>query len=99
MRSFILALAAAGMLVPLAGAEARGPHQSREQDAAYRARQQGEILPLAAIRARVQIPGADFIGADFDSGARVYRLKFMRGRQVIFVDVDARSGRVLGRSF
>jgi hypothetical protein len=39
--------------------------------------------------------GADFIGADFDG--RVYRLKFMRGAEVIWVDVDARTGQVLSR--
>lgn len=66
-----------------------------EQDAAYRANQQGQILSLPEIRSRVRIPGADFIGAEFDG--RIYRLKYMRGGEVIWIDVDARSGRVVGR--
>ena len=92
-------LLAAGLAVSAFPADARrgdprGLHM-REQDRAYRATQQGEILPLPMIRARIRIPGAEFIGAEFDG--RVYRLKYMRGDEVIWVDVDARSGRVLGR--
>ena len=49
--------------------------------------QQGRILPLPQIRARIRVPGADFIGAEFDG--RVYRLKYMRGSDVIWIDVDA----------
>jgi hypothetical protein len=62
---------------------------------AYRQAQQGEILPLPEIRARVRVRGADFIGADFDG--RIYRLKFMRGGEVIWIDVDARTGQIIGR--
>lgn len=97
MRFLVLAVAI-GLAVPVPGAAATGPQQSRDQDAAYRARQQGEILSLTAIRARIRIPGAQLIGAEFDPAALVYRLKFMRGSDVIFVDVDARNGRVLARS-
>ena len=86
---FLLAAASLAMLA--APAEARGLQTVREQDAAYRAAQQGRILPLPVIRARIRIPGAQFIGAEFDG--RVYRLKFMRGDEVIYVDVDARTGR------
>ena len=88
-------LAAAGLAVLAAPAEARGLQTVREQDAAYRAAQQGRILPLPVIRARIRIPGAQFIGAEFDG--RIYRLKFMRGTEVIWIDVEAHSGRVVGR--
>lgn len=88
-------LAAAGLALVAASADARGLQSMREQDAAYRAAQQGEILPLPMIRARIRIPGAQFIGAEFDG--RVYRLKFMRGTEVIWIDVEARTGRVVGR--
>ena len=43
----------------------------------------------------MRMPGAEFIGAEFDG--RVYRLKFMRGADVIWIDVDARTGRIVGR--
>lgn len=89
-------LFAAGFAVSAVPAEARGGLQNvREQDAAYRAAQQGRILPLPMIRARIRIPGAQFIGAEFDG--RIYRLKFMRGTEVIWVDVEAHTGRVVGR--
>ena len=98
MRSFALfALFAA--LVPAVSADAqnrgnmRAPHQ-RDQDAVYHGRQQGDILPLPVILSRVQVRGAQFIGADLEGS--VYRLTFMRGPDVIRVHVDARTGRTLG---
>ena len=42
--------------------------------------------------------GAQYIGVDFDPGSAVYTLKFLRGGAVIWVDVDGRSGQVLGRT-
>ena len=79
--SLVLALAAP------ASAQRSGAVRG-EQDAAYRAMSQGEILPLAQIRARIN-------GVEFDG--RIYRLKFMRGSELIWIDVDARTGRVIGR--
>ena len=94
MRPLFL-LAALGLTLSGHASEARGLQSMRDQDAAYRATQQGRILPLPMIRARIHIPGAQFIGAEFDG--RVYRLKFMRGSEVIWIDVEASTGRVLGR--
>jgi uncharacterized membrane protein YkoI len=92
-------LAAAMLLAAPADAQERRPRLSAtrggEQVEAYRQAQQGEILPLPEIRARVRVRGADFIGADFDG--RIYRLKFMRGGEVIWIDVDARTGQIIGR--
>lgn len=42
--------------------------------------------------------GADYIGAEYDGGMGRYRLKFMRGGSVIWVDVDGRTGAVVGRA-
>jgi hypothetical protein len=92
MRALFLLVAAAAMTAM--PADARGL-QGREQDAAYRAAQQGRILSLPTIRARIRVPGAQFIGAEFDG--RVYRLKFMRGSEVIWIDVEAHTGRIIGR--
>lgn len=98
MRNF-MAIAALGLalVLPTVGAEA-GAQRMRDQDAAFRAMRQGQILPLSAIIERVHVPGAEYIGADIDSRGTVYRLKFMREGRVIFIDVDARTGRILGRS-
>ena len=87
----ILVATAAALLTAPADAQRRG----REQDAAFQAMQEGRIMPLGAILARVRIPGAQYIGAELNGP--VYRLKYMRGGEVIWVDVDARNGRILGR--
>ena len=91
---FLLPLAAASLIASPALADARG--LQRDQNAAYRAMQQGRILSLPEIRARIRVPGADYIGAEV-IGPALYRLKFMRGAEVIWIDVDARTGRVIGR--
>lgn len=98
MKLILLLLAACGLALPAAASTDPRGHPRADQEAAYKARQQGQILSLTTIRSRIQIRGGDFIGAEFDPSSMVYRLKFMRGGEVIFVDVDARTGRILGRS-
>jgi hypothetical protein len=92
---FLLLLAAAGLAASSTCVDARGLQRTREQDSAYRAMQQGQILSLPQIRARIRVPNAEFIGAEFDG--RTYRLKYMRGTDVIWIDVDAQTGRILAR--
>jgi len=72
----------------------------REQDEAYQGLRNGAIMPLREIEARYvpQMKGATYIGPELDPGSATYRLKFMRGGQVIWIDVDARTGREIGRS-
>jgi hypothetical protein len=93
---FIALTLAAGLLWSAQPSDAQRLRPMRgEQEAAYEATQQGQILPLNTIRQRIRVPGAQFIGVEFDG--RIYRLKFMRGSDVIWIDVDARTGRVLSR--
>ena len=74
-------------------------HGERDQDAAYRALQQGDILPLSVILSRVRVRGGRFIGADLDPSGSIYRLTFMGERgNVLRLHVDARTGRALGFS-
>jgi hypothetical protein len=91
---FLILLAAAGLAASPAYAEARG--LQRDQNVAYQAMQQGRVLSLPEIRARIRVPGAEYIGAEVLAPG-VYRLKFMRGAEVIWLDVDARTGRIIGR--
>jgi hypothetical protein len=95
MRILILLAALAGLAAPVAAADARGLQRAREQDNAYRATQQGRAIPFVEIRARIRIPGATFIGVEFDG--RIYRLKYMRGAEVIWIDVDAQTGAIVRR--
>ena len=76
-------------------AEARP--RDREQDVAFRGAQEGRYLPLREIESRIipRMRGAHYLGPELDPGSARYRLKFMRGGQVIWVDVDARTGRVI----
>ena len=96
----LFALVAA--LLPVGPADAQRGHgrpaHQRDQDAVYRAMQQGDILPLPVILSRVRVNGARFIGADLDSSGSVYRLTYMQGANVIRVLVDARTGRALSIS-
>ncbi|WCT72528.1 hypothetical protein PQ455_12890 [Sphingomonas naphthae] len=72
----------------------------REQDAAFAARQSGQVKPLREIEGRVlpRMAGASYIGPEYDSRSGNYRLKFMRGDSVIWIDVDGHTGDIIGRS-
>ena len=74
----------------------------RERDGmvARHAVRDGRVLPLRDIERRVvpQMRGAEYIGFDFDGPSAVYTLKFLRDGSVIWVEVDARSGQVVGQS-
>ena len=92
MRKTLLLIAALGALAAPIEAAAQ---PARDSEAALRGVQQGDILPLNVIRERIRINGAILIGVDLIAN-RVYRLRFMRGANVIMVDVDARTGRPIG---
>ncbi|HWI85030.1 MAG TPA: hypothetical protein VNT42_01725 [Sphingomonas sp.] len=91
---------AAASIAAVALASAADGRRLRDQDQAFAARQAGQILPLHEIEARIipRMRGCDYLGPEFDSGSGVYRLKFMRGGSVIYIDVDGRSGQIVGRS-
>ena len=76
----------------------RDRDRGRDQDRAFEAFREGRSMPLPQIERRVRphMGGADYLGPEFNG--RTYRLKFMRGGRVIWVDVDAATGRILGRS-
>lgn len=58
----------------------------------------GEIMPFEVIQRRVmqENPG-EYMGAQFDEDARVYRFRFLRNGELINVDVDARTGQPMRR--
>ena len=93
LRTLLAAAVASGLLSSPALAV-----KPRDQDRAFRATQEGRSMPLRSIERRVRphMGGADYLGPEFDG--ENYRLKFMRGGRVIWVDVDAQTGRILGRS-
>ena len=92
------------MLVPLIflGLVANAPDPQRGGDRmeAWQQTREGRMLPLREIERRVvpTMKGAQYLGFDFDSSTSIYTLKFLRDGAVIWVDVDGRSGQVLGRT-
>jgi hypothetical protein len=70
----------------------------RDADRAFRATQQGRSMPLPKIERQVMplMPGADYLGPEFNG--TTYRLKFMKDGRVIWIDVDAATGKIKRRS-
>jgi uncharacterized membrane protein YkoI len=91
------AILAALFAATLAGAPALAD-PPREADRAFRDTQRGRALPLPQLERRVLpfMGGADYLGPELNGGS--YRLKFMENGRVIWVDVDAQTGRILRRS-
>jgi hypothetical protein len=96
LSAFLLAITAAAALP---GPAAAGPRE-REQTEAFKGARDGRIIPLRAIEQRIvpQMRGFDYLGPEYYADIGRYRLKFLRGQRVVWVDVDARTGEVTGRS-
>lgn len=96
---FMSALVAMSLLPLPAAAQRTG---RVEQDSVREATRDGAVRSLRSIEERVvpgmKARGADYIGAEYDGQIARYRLKFMRGQSVIWVDVDGRSGSVIGKA-
>ena len=74
-------------------AEARRGEQSDAREDV----QSGKVKSLRQIEGSVvpKMRGMQYLGPEYDPGPQVYRLKFLDGDRVIFVDVDARTGGIL----
>ena len=70
----------------------------RDTDRAFEATRDGRSMPLPQLERRILpfMGGADYLGPELNGGT--YRLKFMQDGRVIWVDVDARTGRIIRRS-
>ncbi len=96
MRIFAAACIAGLLVAPDVSAQRR----PRDQDDVFAARRAGQVMPLHQIEGRIvpKMAGSDYLGPEFDASSGVYRLKFMRGGSVFWVDVDGRTGQIVGRS-
>ena len=96
MKYFLLLAAASSIAAGMSDADARRP---RDEDAAYGGRRTGQLRSLPEIESMVvpRMGGARYIGPEIVDADR-YRLKFMRGSSVIWVDVDGRTGAIIGRA-
>lgn len=101
MKRIFTSLLAFGLVVgPIAAEPAFAQRRTTEQGEARREMSAGNILKLRDIEARIlpTMKGAEYLGPAYDPAAMAYRLKFIKDGRVTFVDVDARTGRVLRRS-
>ena len=101
----ICALGVTAMLPQPADAQSRvdprrSSQQQTDQNEARREMRAGNTMKLREIEAIVlpMMRDAEYLGPAYDPVAMAYRLKFIRDGRVLFVDVDARTGRILRRS-
>lgn len=104
MRKLIASLSVAALLAGAVATPAAAQHQQRGRDpsrgdqaSARQEMQAGRTMSSREIESRIvpRMRGSDYLGFEYDSGASAYRLKFIKEGQVTWVDVDARTGRVL----
>jgi len=71
-----------------------------DQGVARKEMKAGNQLSLREIERRIipQMRGAQYLGPTYDAAGRAYRLKFIKSGRVMYVDVDARTGRIINRS-
>jgi hypothetical protein len=89
----LLAACMAGLIATPALAD-----RPRDQDRAFRAKTEGQALTYPQIKERIrpQMNGATPLGPEIRGSN--YRLKFIRNGRLIWVDVDAATGRIVDRS-
>jgi hypothetical protein len=89
-------------LSPVGSADARPLHEGQDsnQEAASQRRLKGQNLPVREIERRVvpRMPGAQYLGFDYDPSTDIYTLKFLRNGSVIWVDADGRTGNIIRRT-
>jgi Ni/Co efflux regulator RcnB len=93
-----LSLLAGPLTSGQAMAQVRSFQPNGEQDSAREQMQAGHNMSIRDIERRIipQMEATDeYIGFEYDPAAQAYRLKFIRDGRVIWVDVDARTARVL----
>lgn len=88
------------LLVAALALPASAQQQRSDQGEARKELRAGNIMKSREIEARIlpQMGDAEYLGFAYDPTAMAYRLKFIRDGRVMFVDVDARTGRVIQRS-
>ncbi|KUR79134.1 PepSY domain-containing protein [Novosphingobium sp. Fuku2-ISO-50] len=98
IRLILFGALAALAIAPAAHADGRPQHD--EQNEARRDLRAGNVHSLRDIERRVlpTMPGMQYLGPEYDPEAMAYRLKFIRDGRVVFVDVDARTGQVRGKT-
>lgn len=100
MKSLLPSMLAVGLIAGTIGASPVDAQRRSDQGEARKEMRAGNILRAREIENRIvpKMGNAEYLGFDYDSTAMAYRLKFIKDGKVLFIDVDARTGRVLRRS-
>lgn len=95
-----LALASLGTVSGNAATIGAQEQSRSDQGEARKEMKAGNQLSLREIERRVlpRMRGSEYLGPAYDATARAYRLKFIKDGRVTYIDVDARSGRIINRS-
>ncbi|BBC73663.1 conserved hypothetical protein [Altererythrobacter sp. B11] len=96
MTKFIALFLSAALAV--SGAPASAQSQTRgDQERAREEMKAGRNMRQEDIVRRImpQMKGYKYLTSEYDGVTDVYRLKFIKGVQVTYVDVDARTGKIL----
>jgi hypothetical protein len=98
IRLILLSVLVALTAAPAAHAQASPPRDA--QNDARRELRAGNVHSLRDIERQVlpTMRGMQYLGPEYDPEAMAYRLKFIHDGRVVFVDVDARTGLVRGRT-
>jgi uncharacterized membrane protein YkoI len=98
--SFMVTLASGLALAAMPVPGAAQDQLQGDQGQARRDLQAGTQLSLREIERRIlpRMQGSEYLGPAYDSTARAYRLKFIRDGRVTYVDVDAKTGKIIRQS-
>ena len=98
-KSLALSVSIFAFFTVLAPAQGQGQAIS-EQGEVRREMRAGNVQSLREIEQRVlpRMAGMQYLGPEYDPAAMAYRLKFIDKGRGVFVDVDARSGRIISTS-
>ena len=93
--SFLALPLALGIAAPAVHAD-----PAPEQGEVRKERRAGNVQSLREIERKVlpRMKSMTYLGPEYDPAAMAYRLKFIDNGRVTFVDVDARSGRIIAIS-
>jgi SpoU rRNA methylase family enzyme len=95
----VLGFGLAAVAVP--GAQASvAPDRGARQLVRVAAQRSGDVVPIREVENRIKpmMGDATYLGFLWDPVTNIYTLKFLRNGSVIWVDVDARTGRIVRRS-
>jgi len=100
---FTLPLIGALLALSATGTPASAQSFSRgdEQKAARRAMLDGDVMPFSIIKRRIEreMPEAKYVGVGPPPRDGVYRMQFLQQNgRVVWVDVDGKTGNIIGRT-